>query len=55
MMVPKPLRTIILKKSLRKNILEHFASLPDNEVNEEQKEILRFLENNPIRIFPYHI
>ena len=52
-LVPKPLRTKILKKSLRKNILEHFASLPDNEVNEEQKEILRFLENNPVRIFPY--
>jgi hypothetical protein len=51
--VPKPLRTVILKKTLRKKILDYFASLPDNEVNVEQREILKFLENNPVRIFPY--
>ena len=27
--------------------------MPDNEVNDEQKEVLKFLENNKIRIFPY--
>jgi hypothetical protein len=53
-LVPKPLRTIILKKTLRKKILKHFSSLPENEVNEEQREVLRYLENNPVRIFPYH-
>lgn len=52
-LVPKPLRTIILKKTLRKKILNHFASLPENEVNDEQREVLRFLEKNPVRIFPY--
>jgi hypothetical protein len=52
-LVPKPLRTIILKKSLRCKILNYFASLPENEVNDEQKEVLQYLENNEIRIFPY--
>jgi hypothetical protein len=52
-LVPKPLRNVILKKSLRKKIIKHFGSLPENEVNEEQREVLRYLENNPIRIFPY--
>lgn len=53
-LVPKPLRTIILKKSLLKKILKHFASLSENEVNDEQKEVLRYLENNQVKIFPYH-
>lgn len=52
-LVPKPLRTIILKKSLREKILKHFASLPENEVNDEQREVLRYLDNNPVKIFPY--
>lgn len=52
-LVPKPLRTILLKRSLRYKILNYFASLPGNEVNDDQKEILRFLENDEIRIFPY--
>lgn len=52
-LVPKPLRTIILKKSLRKKILNHFSSLPEKEVNDEQREVLKFLENNEVRIFPY--
>jgi hypothetical protein len=51
--VPKPLRTIIRKKYLRNKIKVYFASLPENQVNGEQKEILQFLENNEIRIFPY--
>jgi precorrin-6B methylase 2 len=49
--VPKPLRTMILKKNLRKRILRHFELQPDT--NEEQKEVLRYLENNEISIFPY--
>ena len=52
-LVPKPLRTIILKKTLRKKILKHFASLTENEVNDEQREVLRYLDNNPVKIFPY--
>lgn len=52
-LVPKPLRTVILKKTLRNNILKHFASIPEDEINGEQKEVLEYLENNTIRIFPY--
>jgi hypothetical protein len=52
-MVPKPIRTVILKKNLRKKILNYFSLLPENEVNDEQREVLRYLENNPVRIFPY--
>jgi len=52
-LVPKPIRTVILKKSLRKKILKHFAELPENEINDEHKEVLGYLENNPVRIFPY--
>lgn len=52
-LVPKPLRTVLLKISLRRKILNHFASLPENEVNEEQKEVLQFIEKDEIKIFPY--
>jgi Methyltransferase FkbM domain len=52
-LVPKPLRTILLKSSLRKKILNYYSSLPQNEINEEQHEVLRYLEHNPIKIFPY--
>jgi hypothetical protein len=52
-LVPKPLRVIILKKSLKKRILKHFASLPADELNIEQKEVQRYLENDEVRIFPY--
>lgn len=51
--VPKPIRTIILKKNLRLKILYHFASLPENELNNEQKEVLEYLKMNPVSIFPY--
>jgi hypothetical protein len=51
--VPKPLRTIILKKNLRKKILEYFALLPDDEVNEDHREVLDYLRSNEVRIFPY--
>jgi len=52
-LVPKPLRTALLKKSLRKKIPAYFASIPKNEVNDEQKEVLKFIEDHEIRIFPY--
>jgi hypothetical protein len=52
-LVPKPLRTVILKKKLRSKILKHFGTKSEYEVNDEQNEILRYLENNKISIFPY--
>lgn len=52
-LVPKPLRTAILKKNLKKKITKHFASLPENEINDEQRAVLKYLDNNPVRIFPY--
>lgn len=52
-LVPKPLRTAILKKSLRKKILEYFDALPPAEINDEQQEVLSFLKTSPLQIFPY--
>jgi len=52
-LVPKPLRTRILKKSLRKKIINYYSSLPENMVNNEQREVLEYLENNCVTIFPY--
>jgi Methyltransferase FkbM domain len=52
-LIPKPLRTIILKKTLRRRILKYYAYLPESEINDEKKEILKYLESNEIRIFPY--
>jgi hypothetical protein len=52
-LIPKPVRTIFLRKSLRRSILKYFSSLPENEVNDDQKQILRYLESNKVRIFPY--
>lgn len=51
--VPKPIRTVILKRSLRKKILKHFAALPESEINDEQKEVLQYLAANEVTIFPY--
>lgn len=52
-LVPKPIRTRILKKSLRKKILDYYSKLPGNEVNAEQRGVLKYLEVNPVTIFPY--
>jgi predicted RNA methylase len=52
-LVPKPLRTIILKRSLRKKITDHFASRSESDLNGDQKEVLGYLEENEVRIFPY--
>jgi predicted RNA methylase len=52
-LVPKPLRTVLLKRSLRAKILNYYDSLNENEDNEEQKEVTRYIENNEIRILPY--
>lgn len=42
-----------MKKTLRNKILKYFASLSEREVNDEQKEVLHYLENNKVAIFPY--
>lgn len=51
--VPKPFRTLILKKKLRRKILIHFSGIPENELSNDQKEVMRFIESNPVEIFPY--
>lgn len=51
--VPKPIRTALLKKSLRERILKYFSSLPEKGINEDQREVLSYLENNSVKIFPY--
>jgi len=51
--VPKPLRTIIVRKFLHKKILKYFAALPENEINDEQREVLTYLKYNPLSVFPY--
>jgi hypothetical protein len=51
--VPKPIRTVIHKKTLREKILKYFSSLPENEINDEQREVLAYLKDNQVRIFPY--
>jgi hypothetical protein len=52
-LVPKPVRTRILKKNLRVRILNHFAALPMESINGEQRAVLNYLENNPVTTFPY--
>jgi hypothetical protein len=52
-LVPKPIRTVLLKISLRYKILNYFASRPENEVNDDQKAVLKYIENNEVRILPY--
>jgi hypothetical protein len=52
-LVPKPIRSLLLKKSLRRKIRNHLASLPENEIDDEQRELLDYLEKNPVSLFPY--
>lgn len=51
--VPKPLRTIILKRNIRRKILDQYGLLPENELNGDQKEIVNYLRENQVSIFPY--
>ncbi|MGE5420521.1 MAG: FkbM family methyltransferase [Chloroflexota bacterium] len=51
--VPKPLRTIILKKTLRLKILNYYDYLPEEQLTGELKEVISFLRKNPLQIFPY--
>ena len=52
-LVPEPLRTVLLKRALRAKILNYYDSLPENEVNDDQKEVTQYIENNEVRILPY--
>jgi Methyltransferase FkbM domain len=52
-LVPKPVRTIFLKRDLRRKILRYYTSFPENESNDEQNEVIKYLENNPVTTFPY--
>ena len=52
-LVPKPARTCILKKNLRKKIIRYFSDLPAEMISDEQNEVLQYLENKPVTIFPY--
>lgn len=51
--VPKPVRTVILKKTLRLKILNYYESLPEEQLTRETKEVISFLRKNPLEIFPY--
>jgi hypothetical protein len=51
--VPKPLRAVIRKKNLRVKILKYFNSLPGEEVNDEQREVLKYLKTNALSTFTY--
>lgn len=51
--VPKPLRTVILKKTLRLRILSYYNSVPEEKVNDEIREVLAWLRKNSLAIFPY--
>jgi hypothetical protein len=52
-LVPEPLRKMIRKKTLKVKIFKHFDSLPQEEINDEQRNVLNYLKNNPLSIFPY--
>ncbi len=51
--VPKPVRTKILRRSIRKEIISMYSSIPREKITDEQREIIRYLESNRVRIFPY--
>ncbi|HLN54847.1 MAG TPA: FkbM family methyltransferase [Bacteroidales bacterium] len=51
--VPKPVRTFILKKTLRLKILNYYDSLPEEQLTGELQEVISFLRKNPLEIFPY--
>ncbi len=51
--VPKFIRKRILAKKLRHSILNYYANLPEAP-GKELREVLNYLESNPIAVFPYH-
>lgn len=51
--VPKPLRTVILRHRLRRKIIHYYTVLNPADANEEKLEVIKYLEINPVSIFPY--
>lgn len=51
--MPKPVRTFILKKTLRLKILHYYGSLPPDQLTGEINEVTSWLRENPLSIFPY--
>ena len=39
--------------TFRKAILKYYSQIPDSEVPEDKKEVINFLKNNPLNLFPY--
>lgn len=52
-LVPKPLRTKILLSRLQKEIPAYHEASPDYESDEERKEVVNYVRNNGVQIFPY--
>lgn len=53
-LVPKPIRAHILKVTLKKKIFKYFASLPPEDINDEQRKVLSYLKDNPVSPYPYY-
>ncbi len=51
--VPKPIRTNLLKRKIRRKILGRPGSLPENGLNDDQKAVINYLRENQVSIFPY--
>ncbi len=51
--VPKFIRKRILARNLRRSILTYYTNLP-NKPDEDVVQVLDYLKDNPIAVFPYH-
>ena len=51
--IPKPVRTAILKKALRLKIIRYYAALPPERTDSEKTKVLDWLRKNELAIFPY--
>lgn len=52
-LVPKPIRTKILLSRLQKEIPAYHEASEDYESDEERKEVVNYVRNNGVQIFPY--
>jgi Methyltransferase FkbM domain len=53
MLVPKFIRSAISDHQIKKQIFEHYGSLPKGSVNDEEKLALNYLRSNKLCVFPY--
>jgi hypothetical protein len=51
--IPKFIRRPIKELQAKKTILNHYASLPNNEINDEEIAALNYLKDNKLSVFPY--